>query len=196
MLLIRAARSLCLRAKPVLQSRQILVRLLSVRSKKPDDTNLERSSHRERPVQRSNDTHSTQATSVRRDGATLLARQHQLRHHIAKLGMQMRGREVLLVLESARSKGLALNVYIYAAAITALGHCKQYQQALKLLAQMEQESIAPNVVVYNSLINACSKSGQWQKALELLKEMLHKGLLPDVTSYNSTIDACSKGKQW
>eukprot|EP00953_Heterococcus_sp_UTEX-ZZ885_P038366 19687-Heterococcus_DN1.PRE.3 len=161
MLLCRAPRSLCLRARLVPQSGHSLVRLISVHSREPPDTKPHSSSKRGSVLQH-RDTHSAQADAVKRDGATTSTQQHRLRIHIAQLGMQMRGHDVLLVLNSARSKGLALNVYIYAAAITALGRCKQHQQALKLLTQMEAEGIAPNVVVYNALIHV-ARAGSGRK---------------------------------
>jgi hypothetical protein len=94
MLLCRATRSLCLRARLVPQSGHSLVRLLSVHSRKPPDTKPHSSSKRGSVLQH-RDTHSAQADAVKRDGATTLTQQHRLRNHIAQLGMQMRGHDVL-----------------------------------------------------------------------------------------------------
>eukprot|EP00953_Heterococcus_sp_UTEX-ZZ885_P011523 6671-Heterococcus_DN1.PRE.2 len=102
----------------------------------------------------------------RRPDRSTFNKQVQLSKDLSSMRSSGRWREVVPRLKLERKAGLPFNVYVFSAAITALGRAKQFDDVLKLWQLMQHDGVKPNVPVFNALIDACSKSGFAEQACE------------------------------
>jgi pentatricopeptide repeat protein len=84
--------------------------------------------------------------------------------------------QVLTVLKQGKQRGVALNKFIYSAALSALGRSGMWQEAIVLLKAVRGEGADADRAVYNAAIAACSTCGHWAEAVNLLSAMWDAGI--------------------
>jgi pentatricopeptide repeat protein len=114
----------------------------------------------------------------------LQSEQKALREQIEAAGKNREWQKAHALIAEARSSGPALNLAIYAAAITAMARCKQLHEAERLFAEMQKDGIEPTNSCYNGLRKAYVVTGDMSTAVQLLTEMQKHNVQPTAATYN------------
>lgn len=112
---------------------------------------------------------------------------------IKKAGLQGRCHEVRKLLSEMRLRGVPRNLFVYNAAISALGRCGRDADAEALLSIMtETDNLVPDAFSFNTSISAYARHGKLEACRRILERMQESGVKPDQYTFNTMADAAAK----
>lgn len=109
----------------------------------------------------------------------------------------------LLFLRVSEHALLAMDTWVYGAAISLCGRASRWGTALGLLGRTRRMHLPLDVVTRAAVLNACERSAAWTHAVQLLTEFLGWGCAGrgtttavNVVGWSSVLSACGNARQW